>query len=127
MAKSKKKHNMKPRRSGTVGGMYKIHSDNELTAAEKEMFGEVEVIAEKVHYAGMAAALAFFDKLDFDEFKELFTLITEETVEPDAYAALIKIFYEAYCNGYASGDKFADQMFEDELKDKKIMPSVCKR
>ena len=104
--------------SSTPKGLYKLEPvpGYILTEGEKEMYAIAEVIAEKIHYAGMTAAIAFFDKLDFEEFKELCRPFDDE-IRPDAYAHFMKLFYEAYCNGYTEGDKIADQLFDEEINE----------
>lgn len=128
MAKQKKKRRQsRQHKEIKAGNLYHFTADCELSEEEKEMFAEAEVIAEKVHYAGMAAAMAFIDRLDAEEFEALFMLLDKEEVQPEAYKWHIDTFYQAYCNGWQIGAKFADQMLEEDFRDKKITPSVGKR
>jgi hypothetical protein len=125
MAKNKKKRNSRPQRSIATKRLYKFDSNRELTEGEKEMFGVAEEIAERVHYAGMAAAAAYFVKLDFDEIKQLCRPFDDE-IRKDANDFFMKAFYEAYCNGFEEGSLLVDQQ-DNEETDKKITPTVCKR
>lgn len=57
--------------------------ERELTAEEKEAYKMAGNIAEKIHYAGQAAAVALFSKMTYKEFKRAYKL--PEWVKPEEY------------------------------------------
>lgn len=95
--------------------LYKFIGERELTPGEKEMYAIAEDCAEKIHYAGKAAAAALFNKMDYKEFKKAYRPL-ERGVKPEARHFFIKAFYAAYCNGYEEGEIETEQMFEKEAK-----------
>lgn len=99
-------------------GLYKLNPapGHILTEGEKEMFAIAETLAEKIHYAGMAAAIAFFEKLDYSGFKKHCRPFGD-SIRQDAYDHFMGLFYEAYCNGFESGRDIADQLFEEETQE----------
>ena len=80
---------------------------------ERELTAE-ENIAEKIHYAGQAAAVALFSKMTYKEFKRAYKL--PEWVKPEEYYFFSKSFYQAYCWGYEEGEK--EQQFDKEERKK---------
>lgn len=88
--------------------------ERELTAEEKEAYKMAGNIAEKIHYAGQAAAVALFRKITYKEFKRAYKL--PEWVKPEEYYFFSKSFYQAYCWGYEEGEK--EQQFDKEERKK---------
>ena len=88
--------------------------ERELTAEEKEAYKMAGNIAEKIHYAGQAAAVALFSKMTYKEFKRAYKL--PEWVKPEEYYFFSKSFYQAYCWGYEEGEK--EQQFDKEERKK---------
>lgn len=88
--------------------------ERELTAEEKEAYKMAGNIAEKIHYAGQAAAVALFSKMTYKEFKRAYKL--SEWVKPEEYYFFSKSFYQAYCWGYEEGEK--EQQFDKEERKK---------
>ena len=88
--------------------------ERELTAEEKEAYKMAGNIAEKIHYAGKAAAVALFSKMTYKEFKRAYKLT--EWVKPEEYYFFSKSFYQAYCWGYEEGEK--EQQFDKEERKK---------
>lgn len=88
--------------------------ERELTAEEKEAYKMAGNIAEKIHYAGQAAAVALFSKMTYKEFKQAYKL--PEWVKPEEYYFFSKSFYQAYCWGYEEGEK--EQQFDKEERKK---------
>ena len=88
--------------------------ERELTAEEKEAYKMAGNIAEKIHYAGQAAAVALFSKMTYKEFKQDYKL--PEWVKPEEYYFFSKSFYQAYCWGYEEGEK--EQQFDKEERKK---------
>ena len=96
-------------------GKYRFGDDErELTAEEKEAYKMAGNIAEKIHYAGQAAAVALFSKMTYKEFKRAYKL--PEWVKPEEYYFFSKSFYQAYCWGYEEGEK--EQQFDKEERKK---------
>ena len=93
--------------------------ERELTAEEKEAYKMAGNIAEKIHYAGQAAAVALFSKMTYKEFKRAYKL--PEWVKPEEYYFFSKSFYQAYCWGYEEGEK--EQQFDKEERKKSIAPN----
>lgn len=89
-------------------------NERELTAEEKEAYKMAGNIAEKIHYAGQAAAVALFSKMTYKEFKRAYKL--PEWVKPEEYYFFSKSFYQAYCWGYEEGEK--EQQFDKEERKK---------
>lgn len=96
--------------------LYKFVGDRELTAGEKEMYELAENFAEKIHYAGLAAAVALFKKMTYKEFKKAYRPLAEGGVKPEALNFFQNAFYKAYCNGYEEGEEIAESLFDEEQK-----------
>lgn len=88
--------------------------ERKLTAEEKEAYKMAGNIAEKIHYAGQAAAVALFSKMTYKEFKQAYKL--PEWVKPEEYYFFSKSFYQAYCWGYEEGEK--ERQFDKEERKK---------
>ena len=110
----------KERKKGNKATSYRFGDDErELTAEEKEAYKMAGNIAEKIHYAGQAAAVALFSKMNYKEFKQAYKL--PEWVKPEEYYFFSKSFYQAYCWGYEEGEK--ERQFDKEERKKRIAPN----
>lgn len=77
--------------------------ERELTAEEKEAYKMAGNIAEKIHYAGQAAAVALFSKMTYKEFKRAYKL--PEWVKPEEYYFFQNHFTKRTAGGMKRGRK----------------------
>lgn len=94
--------------------------ERELTAEEKEAYKMAGNIAEKIHYAGQAAAVALFSKMTYKEFKRAYKL--PEWVKPEEY-----YFFQNHFTKRTAGVMKREKKNNSSIKKKEKKNSVQRK